>query len=302
MKSRKYINISNRVPRDFFEEYLFILPLLVFVAIFIFLPIIGTFFTSLFKNIAFLENKFLFLGNYIALLRDSQFRQACLFTFLFTVVSVSSETILGILIAIVLNQSIPIKGFLRVSVLIPWAIPSAISGRLWKLIYNYNYGLANYLLSELQILHIPVNWLGGNISAFFAMVVADVWKTTPFAAIIILAGLQSIAPEIYNQSKIDGANSLQRFFRITLPLLKPFILVALLFRTIDALRVFDVIYVLTGGGPGGATTSVSLYAYKYFLSGDFGYGSAISVVLFIFAFLLSILYIRLIRFKNILQQ
>jgi len=144
----------------------------------------------------------------------------------------------------------------------------------------------------------PVNWLGSPAGAFFALIAADAWKTTPFAAIILLAGLSGIPEELYRQARVDGANLFQRFFRITLPLLRPVLLVTLLFRTIDALRIFDVIYVLTGGGPGGATNSLSLYGYEYFLAGDFGYGSAISVVLFLLAFSLAILYVRLSGYRK----
>jgi multiple sugar transport system permease protein len=146
------------------------------------------------------------------------------------------------------------------------------------------------------LLNQPINWLGTSDGAFFAIVISDVWKTTPFIAIILLAGLSNIPRILYSQAMIDGAGSWQRFYRITLPLLKPVIIVALLFRTIDAIRIFDLIYVLTGGGPGGSTTSLSLYAFKHYLSGDFGYGSAISIVIFLTAGMLSILYIKLGRF------
>jgi len=128
--------------------------------------------------------------------------------------------------------------------------------------------------------------------------VADVWKTTPFVALILLTGLKAIPEEVYEQAKIDGTNLFNRFFLITFPILRPVFTVALLFRTIDALRVFDVIYVLTGGGPGGSTTSISLFAYRYFLLGDFGLGSASSVILFLIALSLSILYLRAARFKE----
>jgi multiple sugar transport system permease protein len=144
----------------------------------------------------------------------------------------------------------------------------------------------------------PLNWLGTGIGAFFSIVIADVWKTTAFVAIILLAGLQAIPNELYSQAQIDGASFSQRFFLISLPLLKPILIVALLFRTIDALRVFDIIYVLTNGGPGGATTSLSIYGYKYFLMGDWGYGSAVSVVLFAIAFGLSIVYVQLSRWSS----
>jgi multiple sugar transport system permease protein len=205
---------------------------------------------------------------------------------------------MGLLFALLLNQVIPFRGFLRACALIPWAIPAAISARIWELIYNYNYGLANFLLTNLGIANQPINWLGTSIGAFFSLVIADAWKTTPFVAIILLAGLQIIPDELYRQAKVDRANFLQRFYKITLPLLKPVIIVALLFRTIDALRIFDLIYVLTHGGPGGATTSLSLHAYKYFLIGDFGYGSAVSAMLFVIAFGLSILYVKLGRFST----
>jgi multiple sugar transport system permease protein len=127
-------------------------------------------------------------------------------------------------------------------------------------------------------------------------VAADAWKTTPFVAILLLAGLSAIPEDLYRQAEVDRAGYVQRFFRITLPLLRPVLVVALLFRTIDSLRIFDLVFVLTKGGPGGSTTSLSLYGYQSFVGGDFGYGSAISVVLFLLAFLLSILYLRAGRF------
>jgi multiple sugar transport system permease protein len=137
-----------------------------------------------------------------------------------------------------------------------------------------------------------VNWLGSPVSAFFALVLADVWKTTPFVAIILLAGLQTIPEEIYEQARVDGTNLFQRFFSITLPMLRPVVAVALIFRSIDTIRILDLIYVVTDGGPGGSTTSMSLYGYKYFNEGDFGYGSAVAVILFLLAFLLSVSYLR----------
>ena len=187
------------------------------------------------------------------------------------------------------------RSVLRACVLIPWAIPAAVSGRVFELVYNYSYGAANRLLQLFSISNEPVNWLGTDIGAFMAVVAADAWKTTPFAAIILLAGLSAISRDLYSQAKIDRAGLLKRFFKITLPLLKPVLVVTLLFRTIQALRIFDIIYVLTGGGPGGATESLSIFAYKYFTAGDFGYGSAASVILFILALLLSISYMKASR-------
>jgi multiple sugar transport system permease protein len=276
----------------------FILPLIALIILFILVPVLGTFINSLFQDVAFLERRFVFLKNFQQLFSDSGFQQALKFTLLFILVSVPIELALGLIFALLMNADVPVRGLLRACVLIPWAIPAAVSARTWELIYNYSYGLANFIFTRLGITSEPINWLGTSLGAFSAVVAADVWKTTPFVAIIMLAGLQAIPQELISQAKVDRANFLQIFYKVTIPLIKPVIIVALLFRTIDGLRVFDLIYVLTGGGPGGATTSVSQYAYKYFLSGDFGYGSAISVVLFIIAFMLSLIYVKLGQFKT----
>lgn len=280
------------------ESYIFILPLLAFIILFILWPVLGTFITSTFQDVTFLEKRFILFKNYELLFVAPEFRQALRFTVFFILVSVPIEIILGLVFAQLLNLNIPLRGFLRVSVLIPWAIPSAVSARTWELIYNYSYGLANFLCLKLGITTQPLNWLGTSLGAFISLVIADVWKTTPFVAIILLAGLQTIPNELYAQARVDRANFFKIFYMITLPLIKPIIIVALLFRTIDALRIFDIIYVLTHGGPGGATTSLSLYSYKYFLSGDFGYGSSISVVLFVISIFFSIIYIKTGRFSK----
>ncbi len=279
------------------EALLFILPLMLFILFFTLIPVIGTFFVSLYRDVTFLTRKFVFLNNYVRIFRDAQFWKSTLFTLLFTLASVSIEMVVGMIFSLVINERIPLRGMVRGIALLPWAIPSVISARVWQLIYRYDYGIANYIMQHL--FGVSVNWLGSYSGAFFSLVLADVWRTTPFVAIILLAGLQTVPETLYKQAKIDGANIFQRFFKITLPSIKPIIIVALLFRTIDALRVFDIIYVITGGGPGGATNSLSLYSYRYFLLGDFGYGSAISIMLFVFAFLISFAYIKLSRLKEI---
>jgi multiple sugar transport system permease protein len=289
-------------PRDFIgearEASLFMLPLLLFVLGLIVIPVLGTLADSLLRDVTFLPEKFIGLENYLALARDPAFLRSLRFTLFFVAVSVPLEVILGLLIALVLNEPFPLRGIVRASLLVPWAIPMAISGRIFELIFNYSYGAANFLLSLFQVTAEPVNWLGSELGAFAALVITDTWKTTPFAAIILLAGLSSIPEELYRQAEVDRATLLQRFYRITLPLLKPVLVVTFLFRTIQALQIFDYIYVLTGGGPGGSTTSLSLFAYNYFTSGDFGYGSACSVILFLMAFALSIAYLGLGAFRR----
>ena len=280
------------------EPYLFVAPLALFVVLFVFAPIVGTFWSSFYADVTFMERRFSFLQNYRDLFSDPGFWRSLRFTLLFISVAVPLELVIGTVFAVVLDLEIPLRGLLRACVLIPWAIPSAISARIWELIYNYSYGLANFLLAKTGLSDAPVNWLGTDFGAFAAVVAADVWKTAPFVAIIVLAGLQAVSRDLKLQAKIDRANFVQVFFLVTLPLLKPVLVVALLFRTIDSLRIFDVIYVLTHGGPGGATTSVSLYAYKYFLGGDFGYGSAASVALFLVSFAMSCLYVKFSGFSE----
>jgi multiple sugar transport system permease protein len=276
----------------------FVLPLLLFLAVLVLLPVLGTFWDSLERDVPYLPVQFVGLANYGAMLRDPGFWDSVRFTVLFVAVSVPLELLLGLMIALVLNESFPGRALLRAVVLVPWAVPAAASGRIFELIYNYSFGLANYLIQVSHLSVRPVNWLGTKVGAFAAIVVADAWKTTPFVALLLLAGLAGINQDLYAQARVDRAGILQRFVYITVPLLKPVLVVALLFRTIDALRIFDVIFVLTGGGPGGGTSSLSIFAYTYFSSGDFGYGATASILLFLLALGFSIVTVRLARFRE----
>ena len=280
------------------QAYIFNSPLILITLIFVFLPVAGTLITGFFRDVTFMPNKFIFLENFNRLFSDVHFWQSVRFTLLFVFVSVGLELILGMMFALILNESFPGRSLVRVAILIPWAIPVAISARIWQLMYNFDFGIINYIVIHLGISNSPINWLGSSTGAFFSIVISDVWKTTPFITIILLAGLSVIPEELYKQSMIDGSNFIQRFYYITIPLLKPVIVVALLFRTIDAIRIFDLIYVLTGGGPGGSTSSISLYAFKYYITGDYGYGSAISIVVFFIASALAVLYIKLGNFAG----
>jgi trehalose/maltose transport system permease protein len=284
--------------RETWTALAFLLPLAGFVVIFILVPVLGTLTDAFFLDVTFRAKRFIGIDNFIWLFNDPGFGRALWFTGLFVLVSVPLEVMLGLIMALVLNEKLPLRGIMRAAVLIPWAIPAVVSGRIFELIYNYSYGAANYVLTMMHLTSGPVNWLGSEIGAFLALVIADGWKTTPFAAIILLAGLSAIPQDLYRQARVDRANFVQRFSKITLPLLKPVLIVVVLFRTIEALRVFDLIFVLTGGGPGGATTSVSLFGYDYFSAGDFGYGSAASVILFFIALGLSLGLVRLSRVEQ----
>jgi multiple sugar transport system permease protein len=271
------------------------------VAGFVVVPILGTFWTSLHRDVTYLAGRFVWLANYQRLAADADFWRAAGFTMLFVGVSVPLEMMLGLAFALILNERLRFRNALRAVVLIPWAVPTIVAARTWELIYNYGYGLANFLAASLHLSAAPINWLGTPASAFAALVVADVWKTTPFVAIILLAGLQTIPEEVYEQARVDGARLHQRFLQITLPMLKPVVVVALVFRTIDAARILDLVYVVTDGGPGGSTTTLSLYGYRYFNEGDFGYGSAIAVAVFALAFALSVFYLRVGGFGKALR-
>ena len=293
------VSKMSSLDRELLNGYAFLLPLVIFISALILLPVLGTFLDSLQRDLPYLPTTFVGLDNYLAIFRDGGFWSSVRFTTLFVLVSVPLEVSLGMIIALVLNETFPGRAALRAMVLIPWAIPAAVSGRIFELIYNYSYGVANYVTHLLGVG--PVNWLGTDLGAFAAVVLADVWKTTPFAAIILLAGLAAIDEDLHRQAQVDRANFVQRFFKITLPVLKPVVVVTLLFRTVDALRVFDVIFVLTGGGPGGSTDAVSLFAYTYYAAGDFGYGATISVLLFFVALGFSLAYIKMARFGEELK-
>lgn len=290
------------VEREAILAYLLLAPAVLLITSLILLPVVGTLFKSFYRDVTFLPPaKFIGLLNYKRLLADTNFLQSVFFTVLFTITAVLLETVLGMFFALVMNEDFKLRGLIRAVVLIPWAIPTIISAKTWFLLYNYNYGLFNFLITKFHISTKPLNWLGTSYSAFFSIVIADVWKTAPFMAILFLAGLQSIPRELYEAGEIDGASLSKQFMKITLPLLKPVLIIALIFRTIDSLRIFDLIYVLTGGGPGGATMSVSMYGFNLYVLGDFGYGSTVSVVTFILVLLFTVFYLRIGRFGESLK-
>ncbi|MEQ8960624.1 MAG: sugar ABC transporter permease [Coleofasciculus sp. C2-GNP5-27] len=257
-------------------------------------PIGRAFWLSLFsQNLGTeLQAEFTGLDNYARLVGDGRFWQSMWHTTVFTVSSIVLELVLGMAIALVLNQAFFGRGLVRTAALIPWALPTAVMGLAWAWIFNDQFGVANDILRLLPAVE-PITWLGEPIPAMIALIAADVWKTTPFFAIILLAGLQSISKDLYEAHAIDGASPVQSFVQITLPLLTPQILIALLFRFAQAFGIFDLVLVMTGGGPANATEMISLYIYdtvRRYL--DFGYGAALVVV----TFLLLILAVAIVGF------
>ncbi len=270
---------------------LFLAPAMAVLAAVTIYPIIYVLWLSLHRRLLIFNiSKFTGLDNYGFLLRDDRFWNAFYNTAYFTVLSVSLEVVLGIAIAVLLDRAFKGKGTMRSIVLIPWAIPTVVSAKMWEWMYNSDFGILNYLLGA------NINWLGSPIWAINAAVFMDVWKTTPFVALLVMAGLEIIPRDLYNSARVDGASRWYIFTRITLPLLKPVILIVLIFRTLDAFRVFDAIYVLTGGGPANTTETLSIYASNMlFHTLQFGYGSPISVTVFFCVGIITILYVRLLR-------
>jgi ABC-type sugar transport system permease subunit len=229
------------------------------------------------------------LANYRELIGDPRFGEALAHSAFFTSVTVTLEVILGLGLALALDRTFRGRGLARAAVLLPWAVPSVVAALVWRFMFEGDTGIVNALLGR------SVPWFADARAAWLPLVLADVWKSTPFVALLLLAGLQTIDPTLYDAARIDGAGAWRRFREITLPLLVPALAVATLFRALDALRVFDVVYVLTGGGPGTATEPVSLYAFDVlFRSLRFGYGSAISMTVFMGAFLLALGFIALL--------
>ncbi|HET6571251.1 MAG TPA: sugar ABC transporter permease [Solirubrobacterales bacterium] len=236
-------------------------------------------------------SRFVGLDNYLEALGSSQFWEAMKTTVLFTAISVSLELAIGLGMALVMHQAFRGRALLRAVVLVPWAILTVVTAITWRTIFEPELGFVNTMLSALSLPGGDVVWLGEEGYALGAMILADVWKTAPFMALLLLAGLQGIPDELHDAAKVDGANTWQRFRSITLPLLVPAITVALIFRTLDALRVFDLPYVLTKGANG--TETLSLIAQNELVTNrNTGLGSALAVLTFLTVMGISFLYIR----------
>ena len=236
------------------------------------------------------------LRNYADLFSAHQFVPALVRTLGFTVVSVAVETAIGLGIALALNRPFRGRGIVRAAVFIPWAVPTVVSAELWKTMFDPQSGFVNYILAHLHLPLATTTWLDGTWTAWTAILVADAWRNTPFMAIVLLAGLQVIPRDIYEAAKIDGASAWQTFRRLTLPLLMPALLVALIFRTLSSFLIFDVVYIMTGGGPGTSTTVLSVLNYQAFLDDfNYGYGGAIAVAMVIMALIIAGAYQRILR-------
>ncbi|MBV8532793.1 MAG: sugar ABC transporter permease [Verrucomicrobia bacterium] len=231
------------------------------------------------------------IDNYLFIFSDSDFWHAVWITLIFTFFSVTIESVLGLTVALVANSKFKGRTFLRVAILIPWAIPTVVSSQIWRWMFNDIYGVVNVILANLHIIPHKLAWLATPATALPVIIAVDVWKTTPFMSLLLLAGLQLIPADLYEAASIDGATGIRKFFSVTLPLVTPTLLVALIFRTLDALRVFDIFYIMVGGQ--GNMATVAVYNQQQLIAFlDAGVGSATSVVILIFIMIFVVLYTR----------
>lgn len=274
-------------------------PALALVAVMALFPLIYTLWESLHEHdlrLPQLGRPFVGLANYVEALRSTRIWAALGHTALFAAVSVTLELALGLVLALALHRAWRGRGLMRAAVLAPWALPTVVAALVWRFLFEQpGGGLAGLVVQGLGLMSHPPVWLADPAGAWVPLILADVWKTTPFVALLLLAGLQNIDPAVYDAARIDGASRWQELWRITLPLLRPALVVALIFRTLDALRLFDLVYVLTGGGPGTATEPIALNTFDTLLADmRFGDGSALSVLVFLLTFGLALVYLRVL--------
>ena len=241
---------------------------------------------------------FVGLTNYVNLLTDTDFLRSIWVTVQFTIVTVVFEFVLGLVIALVVNSNFKGRGFMRAAMLVPWAIITVVSAQMWKWMYNDIYGVINdFLVDKLHLLPSNVAWVSNPTTQLPAIEAIDIWKATPFVALLLLAGLQVIPGDIYEAARVDGANGLQQFFSLTLPLLRPAIVVTMIFRTLDALRVFDVFYVMFGSNP--TTMPMAVYAQQNIVSFSLlGYGSTVAIAIFIIIGIFVVTYMTLLKVET----
>jgi trehalose/maltose transport system permease protein len=238
--------------------------------------------------------KWVGLQNYRDLWHDQIFRDSVVTTVKFTLITVAFEFVLGLIIALVVNSNFRGRGAMRAVMLVPWAIPTVVAAQMWKWMLDDVFGVVNDAGKRLHILSHSQAWVSDPSTALASVCAVDIWKTTPFVALLLLAGLQVIPRDLYEAAAVDGANKLQQFWRITLPLLMPAILVTLIFRTLDALRVFDIFFVFFGNRPD--TQTMAIYDQSTIVGdGSVGYGSAISVAIFLIIGLFVVIYTTFMR-------
>ena len=278
--------------------YYMVLPALLIILIVAFFPILQSINLSLRQATIVQAGPFVGLENYKEMLENPDFLEGLTNTLIFTVASVALEFFIGLGIALAINRAFRGRGLVRAAVLVPWAFPTVISAVMWRLMFQDQVGIINYVANSTGLVSEPI--LSDRTLLLIGVILVDVWKTTPFMALLLLAGLQTIPGDVYEAARVDGANVWQRFFRITLPLLKPTILVALLFRTLDAYRVFDLFWALSNR----ELESLSTFVYEGVRISQlqFAQGNAASVFIFVTAFLIAIFFIKVLGMQTSTEE
>src|SRR5215207_2028324 len=294
-KSRRFFSAHSK--RELLLPTLFIAPALAVLLSLSIYPLIYSITISLQRETA--GSAVWSLGNFARLASDNFFLTAMVHTFVYAAVALTCEFLLGLGLALLLNKEMRGRGLFRASLLVPMMLPAVVVGVVWRLMLNSNFGAINGTLKQFGIDTESLTWTASPGLAMFSVILVDVWQWTPFVFLVLLAGLQSIPQEPYEAALIDGSSRWQTFRHVTLPLLKPSILIVLLLRTMDLLRVFDQIFILTEGGPGFATETISLYIYRAaFRFFDFGYAAAMSFVLLALTNVISAVYIKFLQAKE----
>lgn len=296
-RGRAMLTLQQRTAR---LAWVFLIPVLAVVVFVALWPLLQTIYLS-FTDARLASGepaRFIGLQNYSFLIQDKSFRSSVWVTIQFTLLTVAFEFVLGLLVALVINSNFKGRGLMRTAMLIPWAIPTVISAQMWKWMYNDIFGVINDLLvARIGLLDRPVAFVAERATSLPAIAAVDIWKTTPFVALLLLAGLQVIPSDVYEAATIDGANRFQQFLRVTLPLLRPAILVTLIFRTLDALRAFDVFYAMFGARPD--TQTMAIYNQQNIVAfADLGYGATISVAIFLIIGLFVLGYVTFLKVEE----
>lgn len=290
--------IARRKEEKVLRNWPFLLPCLLLLSLCAGWPLFRTIFFSF--TDATLENiqeaDFVGLSNFIDLCRDHDWWKAVQNTVVIAFISVPLETFLGLIVAMILQKNFKGKGWMRAVVLVPWTIPTIVSARMWAWMLNDVYGIINDLLMRMSIIDAPIPWIASNSLSIFSIILVDVWKTTPYMALLLLAGLQSLPQDCFEAAEVDSIPMRRTFFKIVLPLMRPTIIVAMIFRMLDAIRIFDLVYILSSGSS--STATMSVFARKQLVDyGDVGYGSAAATALLFFIAFLSVMYISFNRKK-----
>lgn len=284
-----------RVVRKHLYAYTLALPALLLVSAIIVYPLIEGIRLSLFNRFWLTpEMRFIGLQNYVALMRDDRFLSSLQTTIIWVLATTSLQLLLGMGIALLLHHVRLARGFFRSTVLLAWAVPTIVAGVLWRWMYNDLYGVINYFALQLGLTSVYIPWLGTTGTALGAAIVAYCWRNVAFMVLVILAGLQSIRSELYESAAIDGASALQNFRFITIPGLKPVLMIGVLLSAIWSFKEFPMVWVMAFGGPAGATEVLGIHIYlRAFVGNEFSLGAAMATVMFVILLLSSVFYIRL---------